>query len=193
MECNSCGEGCAYRLDQHPVEIEHAQQLLLLRRSLLLVGSGLMGVTGVAGGLGDGDAQIAGVERHLGDKAGGSIGTIRLVSRGSQGLTVTDQLIEIAVLLCDLGQHPLAQHGEQALQIHPPKKVEKGGVGGCAAKLKTEGRIEGQAVPACKSLQIPGAAEVTENSEDGQQQQQPLGIAHAPAHATLRKRLQDED
>ena len=34
---------------------------------------------------------------------------------------VTDQLIEIVFLLGDLGQHPLAQQGEQTLQIHPLK------------------------------------------------------------------------
>ena len=108
-------------------------------------------------------------------------------------LPVTDQLIKFPVLLCDLGQHPLAQHGEQALQIYPLKQVEEGGVGGCAAKLKTESRIEGHAVPAGKSLQIPGAATATQDSQDGQQQQQPLGIAHPTTLAALRKRLQKAD
>jgi hypothetical protein len=37
---------------------------------------------------------------------------------------VTSQLIEIAVLLCDLGQNPPALHGEQTLQIQLFKQLK---------------------------------------------------------------------
>jgi hypothetical protein len=64
------------RLKKHAIEIERPLQLLLLPRSLRLEGSVLMGVTGVIVVLGDSEAHIAGVERHMGDKAGGTVRSI---------------------------------------------------------------------------------------------------------------------
>jgi hypothetical protein len=77
-----------------------------------------------------------------------------------QGQTVADvcRALEVSaatyhqfpLLLCDLGQHPLARHGDQTLQIQPFKQVEAGGVAGCAAK--TESRVEGLVVSGAKGL-----------------------------------------
>jgi len=173
------------RLNQHPLQIEGAQELL--------EGRPLVARSGVIGGLGDRHPQLAGVERHLGDESRGAIGSIRLAGGTPHGLAITDQLIEIPVLISDLGQHPLAQQGEQPVQIHPLEQVEEGGVAGCTAQLQIQGLAERLAVPAGKALQIPGAAAVAQDPQNRHQQQQPLGIADPAALTAFRQGLQKAD
>jgi hypothetical protein len=55
----SFGEGCAYGLNQHTIEIQAAQQFL--------EGSALVGFGGVVGLLRQGDADGPGLHRDLGD------------------------------------------------------------------------------------------------------------------------------
>ncbi len=62
VECNSFGEGCAYRLDENAFQIQLAKQLP--EHSPLVVASG-----GIAG-LADGYAQCGRIQRHLGDESG---------------------------------------------------------------------------------------------------------------------------
>ena len=58
------------RLDQHALELQRAQQSFQ--------GRALVGFTGIERGLRNRHPQLAGVQRDLGDKSSGSIGTIAL-------------------------------------------------------------------------------------------------------------------
>ncbi|EAQ74112.1 hypothetical protein WH5701_12398 [Synechococcus sp. WH 5701] len=66
MQRNSFGEGWAYRLDQHALELQRAQQSFLR--------CALLGFSGVKRGLRDRHAKLTCAERDLGDKSRGSIG-----------------------------------------------------------------------------------------------------------------------
>ena len=59
VQSNSFGEGFAYRLNQHTIEIQAAQQLL--------EGCALAGFPSVVSLLGQGDAERTGLHRDLGD------------------------------------------------------------------------------------------------------------------------------
>ena len=65
------------------------------------------------------------------------------------------------------------------------EQTQKGGVGGPAFQIQTQGQIEGRAVPTGKAFEIPGAAAAAENSQDRHQQQEPLGVADAASHASI--------
>ncbi len=58
------------RLDQHTLELQRAQQSFQRRA--------LVGFAGVKGGLRDRHTLLPRIERDLGDKSSGSIGTIAL-------------------------------------------------------------------------------------------------------------------
>jgi len=152
-----------------------------------------VGERGGFGGLRDGNSQLTGKERDLSDKSGGSVGAIELRGRSTQGFAVTDQLVEILVLISDLGEHPLSEQGEELLNFHPFKQVEEGGVAGRPGQLQIEGCTEGLEMPFGKTLEIPGAATATEDSKDGHQQQQSLGITDPTALAPFWQSLQKGD
>jgi hypothetical protein len=119
----------------------------------------------------------------------------------SPGLPGTDQLVEILVLICNLGQHPLPEQAKELLELHPLKQVEEGGIARCLGQLQIQSRAERLVMPLLlqrslrlgKALQIPGAAAPTENAKDGHQQQQPLGITDTSTLATFRQGLQKGD
>ena len=101
MQGNSFGEGCAYRLDQHALQIQRAKQLPEHRPLVVLPG-------GVAG-LADRHAQSCGVKRHLGNESRAA--TVGGLDRAPQGLAVTDQLVEIRCTTVDLGDRPVTDRG----------------------------------------------------------------------------------
>ena len=121
--------------------------------------------------LGDRHPELPGIERDLSDKPRCTIGAIGLRGRASQSLAITDQLVEILVLTCDLSEHPLPQQGEQLLKLHPFKQVEEGGITGGLGQLQIEGCAEGLVMALGKTLEIPGAAAATEDAKDRHQQQ----------------------
>jgi len=70
-------------------------------------------------------------------------------------------------------------------------KVE---LAGCLRQLQAQCRAECLVMSFfTKKLQIHGAAAATQNLQEGHQQQQPLGVAHASALATFRQRLKKSD
>jgi len=52
-------------------------------------------------------------------------------------------LVDILVLICDLGQHPLPQQPTELLKLQPFKQVEKGGIAGCLGRLEIQCCAEG--------------------------------------------------
>jgi len=173
------------RLDQHTLELQGAEQGF--------EGRALVGFAGVKRGLGNRNAQLSGVQRDLGDKPSGPIGAIRLRGRPAQGLTVTDQLIKILVLISDLGQHPLPEGPEKLLELNPLKQVEEGGVAGCLGQLQAQRRAERLVMAFGKTFQIPDAAAAAQDPNGRHQQQQPLRVTDASALAAFWESLQEGD
>ena len=96
------------RLDQYALKVELPQQLL--EHGTFMIFS-----CGVAG-LGDRHAQGSGIQRHLGDERGSA--TTGGLNRTSQGLAITDQLIEIACPAWDLGDGLIPDGAADSSHIH---------------------------------------------------------------------------
>lgn len=64
-------------------------------------------------------------------------------------------------MIGDLGKHPMAQHSEQVVEIHPLEQVKEGGVARDAGEIEAKDLIAGLPVPPGKALEIPRAVAVT--------------------------------
>jgi hypothetical protein len=95
------------------------------------------------------------------------------------------QLVERLGTTWDLSKHPALEPLAELSHVGLAEKAQKGGVGGPAFQIQTQGQIEGRAVPTGKAFEIPGAAAAAENSKDRHQQQEPLGVADAASHASI--------
>jgi len=95
------------RMNQHALKFQRAQQEFQA--------CALVRFSGVEGSLCDRHSQFPGVERHLGDKASGPIGAIGLRGRTPQGITAANQLVEILVMISDLGDHQLPEQPDELL------------------------------------------------------------------------------
>jgi hypothetical protein len=84
-------------------------------------GRALVGFAGVKGVLRDRHTQLPRIERDLGDKPRCAIRAIGLRGRAPQCFAITDQLIKILVLICDLSDCPLPEQPEERLELHPLK------------------------------------------------------------------------
>jgi len=78
-------------------------------------------VTGGVASLSDGHAQGSEIQRHLGDERGSA--TTGGLNRTSQGLAITDQLIEIACPTWNLSNRPITDGGTDGSDIHLQEEV----------------------------------------------------------------------
>lgn len=120
------------RLDQHILELQGAEKGFEDRA--------LVGFAVVKRGLGNRHTQLAGIQRDLGEKTRCAIGAIGLRGRAPKGFAITDKLIKILVLDSDLGDHPLPEHPEELLKLHPLKQVEESGDVGSIGQLQIQRR-----------------------------------------------------
>jgi type I restriction enzyme R subunit len=120
------------RLDQHILELQGAEKGFEDRA--------LVGFAVVKRGLGNRHTQLAGIQRDLGEKTRCAIGAIGLRGRAPKGFAITDKLIKIFVLDSDLGDHPLPEHPEELLKLHPLKQVEESGDVGSIGQLQIQRR-----------------------------------------------------
>ena len=135
------------RLDEYTLEIELPEQLL--EHCTLVV------VTGGVASLSDGHAQGSGIQRHLGDERGSA--TTGGLNRTSQGLAITDQLIEIACPACNLSNRPITDGGTDGSDIHLQEEVAEGGIRRRTLELNAQGLGQHSVVTPSKTLQIPEA------------------------------------
>lgn len=151
------------RLDQHTLKIELAEQLAQHRPLVAFAG-------GVAS-LADRHAQSGGVQRDLGNERRSTTGCG--LNRASQGLTVTDQLIEIRCFVWDLGNRPVTDRRAERRHVHLVEEVTKRGIRWRQPQLHARRLGEHGVVVNGKALQIPQALAATQDSENGHQQQIP--------------------
>ncbi len=113
--------------------------------------------TGAKEGQCDGNTQLIGVGRDLGDKPGRAIGSVELRGGATQGLAFTDKLVDILVLIWDLGLHRLPQQAKELLQRHTFEQVEEGGIAGNLGQLRIERHTKRLMMGPGKTLQVLGA------------------------------------
>ena len=167
------------RSDQHALEIELTKQLLEHGALVILA-------CGVAG-LSDRHAQSSGVQRHLGDERGTA--AAGGLNRTSQGLAITDQLIEIACPTWDLGDGLIPDSSADGSHIHLQEEVAEGGIGGRSPELDTKRLREHSVMTPGKALQITQALALAQDAEHRHQQQIPGRNANPSTHPSIRDRL----
>jgi hypothetical protein len=171
------------RLDEHTLEIELTKQLL--EHGTLVI------LSCCVAGLSDRHAQSSGVQRHLGDEGGtAATGGFNLTS---QGLAVTDELIEIACPTWDLGDRPIADGGADRSDIHLQEEVAEGGIGGRTLELKAKGLVQHSVVTPGKTLQIAQTLALAQNPKHRHQQEVPGRDANPSTHPGIRDPLEEAD
>lgn len=170
-------------LDQHTLKIELAEQLAQHRPLVVFAG-------GVAS-LADRHAQSGGVQRDLGNERRSSTGCG--LNRASQGLTVTDQLIEIACPAWNLGDRPVTDRRAERRHVHLVEEVTKRGIRWRPPQLNAQRLGEHDVVANGKALQIPQALTATQDSEHGHQQQIPGWKPNPAPHPRIGDRPQIAD
>ena len=100
-------------LDQDGLKIQLTKQLL--------EHGGLVILSCCVAGLSDRNTQGRGVQSHLGDERGTA--AAGGLNRTSQGLAITDQLIEIACPTGDLGDGPIPDSSADGNDIHLKEEV----------------------------------------------------------------------
>jgi len=151
------------RLDQQTLKIELDEQLAQHRPLVVFAG-------GVAS-LADRHAQSGGVQRDLGNERRFITGC--RLNQTSQGLTVTDQLIEIRCAAWDLGDRPVTDRRAERCYVLLVEEVTKRGIRWRPPQLHAQRLGEHGVVANGKALQIPQALAATQDSEHGHQQQIP--------------------
>ena len=145
---------------------------------------------GVAG-LGDRHAQGSRIQRHLGDERGSA--TTGGLNRTSQGLAITDQLIEIAWPAWNLSDRPITDGGADGSDIHLQEEVAEGGIRRRALEINAQGLGKHSVVTPSKTLQIPEALAFAQDPEHCHQQEVPGWDANPSTHPGIRDRLEVAD
>ena len=73
------------------------------------------------------------------------------------------------------------------------EQIEKGRVGWPALEIQPQCPIQHLPMPLGEGFQITGAPVTTENAKHRHQKQEPLGIAHPMARATIRDGFEEAD
>ena len=157
------------RLDQHTLEIQLVKELPQHRPLVVLTG-------GVAG-LADRHAQGCRVKRHLGNECRTATGGG--LDRAPQGLSITDQLVEIDCPARDLGDRPVTDCSAQCCHINLVEEVAERGIRWRAAQLQAQRFCKHGVVADGKALQIPQALAAAQDPEHRHQQQVQAG-KHTP-------------
>ncbi len=143
-----------------------------------------MVVTSGVAGLSDRHAQGSGVQRHLGDE--GRAAAAGGLDRTSQGLAVTDQLIENRCPTWDLSDRPGKDGGRDVIDIHLQKEVAEGGIGGITLELNAKDTGQHGVVASGKKLQIAQSLTRAQDPEHCHQQQVLSRDAYTPSQSVLR-------
>ncbi len=141
--------------------------------------------------LSDRHTQSCGVQRHLGDEC--RTATTGGLDRTSQGLAVTDQLIENRCPTWDLSDCPVTDGGADGIDIHLQEEVTEGGIRRRTLELKAKGTGEHGVVASGKTLQIAQALALAQDAEHCHQQQVPSRDADTATHPGIRARLEVAD
>ena len=150
-----------------------------------------MVLAGDVAGLADRHAQGCRIQRHLGNECRAATGYG--LDRASQGLAVTDQLIEIRCTTGVLGDRPVADRSAESRHVHLAEEVAEGSIGGRTPEFDAQCLGEHAVVTDGKALQIPQAMATARVSQHRNQQQIPGWNADPAPHPRIRNRLEKAD
>lgn len=118
------------RLDQHAGQVHALQKFPQ--------GSGFAAGIGGVGGLGDRHAKRLGVEAHLGDESGCTLGGFR--NRSTQRLAVAHQSVE-ALRDTRLARHPALEERLKGVNIQLGEELPEGGIGRRLAEIRASSSL----------------------------------------------------